>query len=481
MTDWQLRFYHRLPSLCKSMLASAHGYRLRQWRYGAATNGLVQEALERESWGKEQWSAWQRERLAYILERAATRVPYYRNYWEERRRQGDPASWRNLENWPILEKDTIRGREREFVADDCDVRGMYHEHSSGTTGKPLNFWSSRDTIQQWYALFEARWRRWDGLSREDPWALIGGQLVVPFSQKKPPFWVWNAPMKQLYMSSYHLAPDFLPAYLEALQKHQVAYVWGYSSSLHTLAQEMLRLGIRIHLRAAIANAEPLLSHQRQDIEAAFGCPARETYGMTEMAVAASECEHRNLHLWPEVGWLEVLDGERAAGPGEAGDLITTGLLNPDMPLIRYRVGDRGVLSAAASCRCGRSLPILASIVGRVDDVLYTPDGRQIGRLDPVFKAGLGIREAQIVQDTLDAVTIRFVPGPGLRARLRAADDPTAAGPHGSGTRPSGPRGVDSPQRQWKVPGCNLPLAEGTAASSRKSGSENPRKVRPPHA
>lgn len=411
MTDWQLRFYHRLPSPCKSLLASVRGHQLRSWRYGPETERLVAEALERDFWTQEQWRNWQQKRLQFVLHRAATRVPYYRSYWEERRRKGDKASWEDLANWPILEKDTVRAQERAFVADDCDIRRMYHEHSSGTTGKPLNFWSSRDTIRQWYALFEARWRCWYGISRKDNWALVGGQLVVPFAQRKPPFWVWNFPMKQLYMSSYHLAPELIPFYIKALQEYRIEYMWGYSSSLHSLAQEVLRLGLKIKLRAVIANAEPLLSHQRQSIEEAFQCPARETYGMTEMAAAASECEHRNLHLWPEVGWLEILDGERSVEAGETGDLITTGLLNADMPLIRYRVGDRGVFSSATSCSCRRSLPILAAVVGRVDDVLYTPDGRQIGRLDPVFKAGLGIREAQIIQKALDAVTIRFVPAP----------------------------------------------------------------------
>ena len=83
-----------------------------------------------------------------------------------------------------------------------------------------------------------------------------------------------------------------------------------------------------------------------------------------------------------------------------------------MPLIRYRIGDRGALTASpppTACSCGRTLPSLAAVEGRVDDVLFTPDGRRIGRLDPVFKADLPVREAQIVQDTLRRVRIRYVP------------------------------------------------------------------------
>jgi phenylacetate-CoA ligase len=92
-------------------------------------------------------------------------------------------------------------------------------------------------------------------------------------------------------------------------------------------------------------------------------------------------------------------------------LVCTGLLNADMPLIRYRMGDRGALGSTSPCACGRTLPALACIEGRTDDVLYTIDGRRVGRLDPAFKERLPIREAQIVQETLDRVRVRFVPAP----------------------------------------------------------------------
>jgi len=34
------------------------------------------------------------------------------------------------------------------------------------------------------------------------WAILGGQVVVPVAQRHQPFWVWNAALNQLYMSSY---------------------------------------------------------------------------------------------------------------------------------------------------------------------------------------------------------------------------------------------------------------------------------------
>jgi phenylacetate-CoA ligase len=411
MTDLLLKLYHRSPYSLRVLAASLRGYYLRRWRYGPETERLVAEALEREAWSPEKWQAWQEERLAWVLHRAATRVPYYREQWAQRRRQGDDRPWEYLENWPLLEKESIRGNALGFVADDCEVRRMFPEHTSGSSGKPLDLFWSPATVRAWYALFEARWRRWYGVSRFDRWGILGGQLIAPVDQRQPPFWVWNAGLNQLYLSSYHLAPELIPHYLEALKRYRVTYLYGYSSSLYALGQGILNQKRRdLQMAVAITNAEPLYDYQRQVIAEAFQCPVRETYGMSEVVAAAGECEAGQLHQWPEVGFIEVFPGEGSGSNGISGELVCTSLLNGDMPFIRYRVGDRASLSKTGDlCPCRRNLPLLASIDGRVDDVLFTADGRRIGRLDPVFKTKLPILEAQIIQETLNLVKVRYVP------------------------------------------------------------------------
>jgi phenylacetate-CoA ligase len=420
MSDTLLRLYHHLPYPFRVLVASARGYHLRRWRYGPETEQLVEKALEREQWSPEQWKARQEERLAYVLHRAATKVPYYQEYWLQRRRHGDQASGEVLENWPILKKETLRENPRAFVAEDCDTRHMFHEHTSGISGKPLSLWWSRETVRAWYALFEARIRIWNEVSRDDRWAILGGQVVTSFDQIRPPFWVWNAGLRQLYMSSYHLAPDYIPAYLEALARYQVTYMFGYASSMYGLAQIALEKGLEApSLEVAISNAEPLYQHQRESIAQAFQCPVRDTYGMAEIVAAASECQAGTLHLWPEVGIIEVMhdDVDELVPPGQSGRFICTGLLNADMPLIRYEIGDRGALAPEGkACACGRTLPILQEVEGRSDDIVLTPDGRCVGRLDPVFKADLPIREAQIIQESLERVRVRFVPATGYMDR-----------------------------------------------------------------
>lgn len=409
-----LRLYHRMPAWLRDVAVSAHGWRLERWRYGRETERLVEEALERESWTGDKWKSWQEERLARVLDRAARQVPYYRSMWAERRIRGDSGSWERLENWPVLEKEALRRQPEAFVAEDCDRRRMMEEHTSGTSGTPLRMWHSRRALRAWYALFEARWRRWHGVSRRDRWAILGGQLVVAAEQREPPFWGHNRAMRQLYLSSYHLAPQWIPHYVEELRRFRPAYLWGYSSALHTLAEECLRLGVRdLRFRVVLTNAEPLFEHQREAMERAFDAPVRETYGMSEMVAAAGECEEGRLHWFPEAGFVEILNADSSG----TGDLVATGLLDEDMPLVRYRVGDRVKPAAERErCECGRGLPLLERVEGRCDDVIVTPDGRRVGRLDPVFKGGLPVREAQIVQEEIDRVRVRVVPGAEFGAR-----------------------------------------------------------------
>lgn len=424
MSDLRLQIYHRLPAPLRSVAASLRGYYLNSWRYGAESEQLIAAAQEREQWSAAQWQAWQQERLARVLHRAATQVPFYREQWAERRRRGDQASWEELQNWPVLPKDAVRNHPTAFVADGCDRRQMYHEQTSGTTGKPMQVWWSRAAVRAWFALYELRNRRWHGVNRRQNWAILGGQAVVPAHVQRPPFWVWNLPMRQLYLSSNHISRQNLPAFIEALRRYEITHMITYSSSAAQLAREALAQNLVPQgLQVVITNAEPLLPWQRTTIQQGLGCPARETYGQAEIVTAASECPHGRLHLWPEVGCTEVLadDADTPQTSGQTGRLICTSLLNEDMPLVRYAVGDRGRLAtenpgaaATEACACGRTLPLIEEIEGRSNDLLQTRDGRFVYWINPVFYS-LPVREAQVIQESLDLLRVLYVPAPEFTA------------------------------------------------------------------
>jgi phenylacetate-CoA ligase len=409
--------YRMLPYPAKILAASAHGYRLRRWRYGPETDRLVGEAIERDGFSPDKWKAWQAERLAPLLHRAATTVPFYRQQWTGRRQAGDRARWDELANWPLLSKESVRANPGAFVADDRDVRKLYLVETSGTTGKPLRLWRPRETERRWFALIEARLRIWNGVSRQDRWSICGGQRVTSGDRRRPPFWVWNHALHQLYLSSYHVSPANVPAYIAALARHGIRYMLGYPSALAALANGVIERGLSPSPTSVIlSNAEPLLDRQRDVIGRAFRAPVRDTYGQAEMVAAASECAAGSMHLWPDVGVAEWLvdDADAPVEPVRVGRLVSTGLLNEAMPLVRYEMGDRGFAAdSAAVCACGRLLPVLKGFEGRTADLLFTPAGSPVGGLDTIFHSGLHMREAQIVQERRNLIRIRVVPAAGF--------------------------------------------------------------------
>jgi phenylacetate-CoA ligase len=274
--------------------------------------------MAREQWAPERMRRWQEERLTRMLELAATRVPHYRRCWQGRR------GWDRIEEWPLLGKESLRAFPNSFLIDGSDITKMQRLHTSGTTGTPLDLWATREVEREWWALFEARWRRWYGVSYLDRWAVIGGKPVAPLNQKRPPYWVWDASQQLLYLSTYHLSPDSCGSYLDEIQRRKIRCLRGYSSSLYSLAEAALRQKRTVELRVVITYAEALYDWQRKAIAAAFGCPVRETYGMVEMTAAAGECEHGRMHLWPEAGYTEILADGAPALPGQQGELVATG-------------------------------------------------------------------------------------------------------------------------------------------------------------
>ena len=56
--------------------------------------------------------------------------------------------------------------------------------------------------------------------------------------------------------------------------------------------------------------------------------------------------------------------------------------------------------------------VFLDVDGRVEDYVQTPDGRLVGRLDHVFKEQLDVAEAQIIQETNEAIEVLVIPRGG---------------------------------------------------------------------
>lgn len=418
-----LNIYHGLPAPVWPLVASFRALSLKRRRYGSIYRAALPEIRSRLTWEKTRWEAFQKAQLAEILNQASVTVPIYRGQPAPDQHPGeDPL--RLLTRWPLIDVDHFRKNPDQYRDVEHGYRHCVELFTSGTTGTPKKIIRDPRAEQLNYAYTEARWRNTAGVHLGNRWVMIGGQLVIPVARRRRPFGVAAFPMNQLYMSSYHLQPEFARDYMTAIKRWNPVYLLGYASSLNMLAKFAQQTGITLNLKSIISNAEPLYESVRARLESTFGCKVFDTYGGTEGAFLGFECAHGRMHISPDFGVFEILrENGSECVPGEVGRVVVTGLTNRAMPLIRYPNGDAAAWAEPGPCRCGSSFPVIEHIEGRTDDLIELPNGRLIGRLDPVFKAEFPLREAQIVQKRDDSIEVLIVkdsagtvPENGTRAR-----------------------------------------------------------------
>jgi phenylacetate-CoA ligase len=253
--------------------------------------------------------------------------------------------------------------------------------------------------QTYYAIFEARVLYWAGLDYKVARGVIGGRRIIRDGDAKGPYYRYNIVEKQTYLSAYHLSPKTVENYVEGIKKHKVKYLTGYASANYFLARFIEEAGIEPpRIKAVLTSADKLTEEMRETFRRVYGCEAFDSYNGVEATCLISECEHHRLHIVPDVGILEVLnDRGEPCKPGETGEAVTTGLLNFDQPLIRYRMGDLIRLAEDQTCKCGRPMPVVDEIVGRVEDTVVGPDGREMVRFHGIFYNIPAIIEGQVIQ------------------------------------------------------------------------------------
>lgn len=402
--------YARLPIFAQNLACTWSGRRRARARFTPYFRRTLAE-WERTGQGPlDALHALQRERLVRLVERCRRYAPHYRNLAPASAAR-DPleAIARTLAAIPPLDKAEYGAQPQSFIARDVPRRRLRRGQTSGTTGTALPLRYTPEALAEEYATVW-RLRRSCGVELRDPHLSFGGQIIVPFGQRRPPFWRRNAHAGQTLFSLYHMAPANLPAYAEAIHALPARYAQGYPSSLHLIGRALLEAGRPLpagRLAAVFTSSESLLAFQRETIETAFGAPVHDRYGTSEFAVSMTACPEQRLHVDMEFCIVEVEVVEETDA-WVRGPLLVTGLGNDAVGFLRYRIGDVGT-RLKRPCACGRPGDVFADVDGRIEDYVMTPDGRRVGRLDHIFKAQRDVAEAQILQESKEAIEVRVVP------------------------------------------------------------------------
>lgn len=398
-----MKAYAHAPVWMQNLLISAYGLRLRRVRYGPVGRETLARLRESQGISSPELRRQQLQALSSVVAHAASDVPFYRS---RKLPHSDFDALEQLDELPLLNKSEVQAAGREMISDRYRNQRLTEIHTGGTTGKPLAIYCDSATLQRNYAFF-ARFKESAGIRDGARVATFAGRTLVPLGAG-PPYWRRNRVANTLLFSSYHIGPSTLPNYVEALGDFNPELIDSYPSSIEPIARYMLEHDIKsIRPTAVITSSETLFPAVRALIERAFGCRVFDHYGSAEMAALITQCGSGSYHVESQFGVVELLDDNRPVGAGERGEIVATGFINPVMPLIRYRMGDFAV-RGSGPCKCGRPGETIDRIEGRVDDVIVTPEGNLVGRLDPIFKSVSSLYETRIVQDEVDHLRVEIV-------------------------------------------------------------------------
>jgi phenylacetate-CoA ligase len=382
-----------------------------------------------EHWSSAQFTAYQSRLLAPLLRHCAREVPYYGRLFREIGLDAAAVSAGNARRWlnrlPILDKETFRQDAEQFLARSAPRFHPRAITTSGTTGTPLTvYWDKGSNVLEFCSI-QRLWR-WAGIRVGEPFLDLRSRLFTgeekQLIRRGRVLFIRSWKANGLELSSDYIDPGNLAEYYELLLRYRPVLVRGHPQAIQHLAGLLRGRGMDgWRPRAVTTASETLYDFQRREIEATWRAPVLDSYGLKEHNVFIAQCAQGRYHVFPEYGICEIVDDQgQPVGPGQEGWIVATGLHNYAQPLLRYHTRDRAVAGDGGACPCGRTLPTVQRIIGRIDDCLYTRDGKRFSGMHFAFFGCRGIKTARLCQEDWTRVTVELVATPQFTPSEQAA-------------------------------------------------------------
>ncbi|MGD0318460.1 MAG: hypothetical protein ABSB56_02030 [Nitrososphaerales archaeon] len=362
-----------------------------------------------------------------ITTHAYNNVPLYKEKFDA---QGiRPEHIRSLEDvqkLPFTTKQEVRdGIPDRSMARGSDLGDCIRASTSGTSGGPMAVFYDKRFMDYCMAAWRFRKRLAIGVKPWQKVMVIGyGGLIAPKKDQDQSGELARMKRKSQGRESLgpivHLLRDRekrvtvgsdANEVLTQILKFDPKLIRGTPSYLRLLAEAMAERGIEgLGDKVVRTEGEVTDEETRKYLESSFKCKVFDEYSSWDFGNGAWQCTKREgYHIDADLLILEVVRGNERVSPGERGEIVVTNLLNYAMPLIRYRVGDIGVIDGK-TCSCGRGLPLLKSIEGREADCFTLPGGQLITprTIMTVIQGTPGVSRYQAVQESMNQVRIELM-------------------------------------------------------------------------
>ena len=335
-------------------------------------------------------------------------IPFYRKAFKLRGLvPHNFKSIKEIRDYPVITRADIQNNDANFLSKKIKSGKVKQSHSSGSTGRPLWVSFDPDTWVRKKYLSKLRSRMECGMKMSERVAIYdteSPEVLTRRNQSK----IYSTPL--LKARFFSIFKDTKNGIAELLQ-------WA-PQNIDSLPSHLFQLAIEMEqneltpsiFKRIFTSSEYLESNMRRYIQDRYAADVFDIYGCTELKEIAWECErHNGYHINEDEVLVEILDDDKPAGWGEVGDIVLTDLRNRAMPLIRYRIGDRG-LFRPGPCSCGRTFALMEPSAGRSSDFIITPDGHKLSpyRFTTAIEKINGLLQYQLIQEDVQSIIVKAI-------------------------------------------------------------------------
>ena len=383
------------------------------WKYIKHSNVLsCYKALRNHQWNTlEENKKIQRKKLYTLIKYANQNIPYYKRIVKEYNIQfSEDTIFDDIKKFPLLTKDVIRNNFDELYKFRDNT--YYRNTSGGSTGEPAVFYQDSSYFA-WNTATKIFFDEWAGRKIGEPMVRLWAS-TQDISKAGQGFkgYLRQQLSGVTTLSAYRMSAKNIYKYVQIINNIRPCLIFAYTSSIDELARSIQEHHLSIYSpKVIMTSAGVLYPEVRTRIERVFQAPVFNRYGSREVGDIACNCEkNQGLHIIPTIHYIEILDNQgKEVKLGETGEIVVTLLTNYTMPLIRYKIEDRGIFSEM-ECSCGRGFPLLKKVEGRIRSMFRNKQGNVIdgGVFIRLFFFRDNIKQYQVIQESLEHITINLV-------------------------------------------------------------------------
>ncbi len=375
-------------------------------------------------WAPDRLLRHQMAQIQSLLIHAYKHVPFYRERLGPLAERQLPRLTMDIfRELPLLQRTDIQDAGAAMVTRELPEGhgGVFDIRTSGSTGRPLEIKGTSMTAL-FYRAIGVRAELWH--QRDFHSKVVALKNIKPGEEDpRPGPWISGVPTGPGIKLAMAQPVSTL---LDQILAEDPDYLQAHASTLRELIRHSVAVGRKPERLLAVKTESEMVEPDLRDFcRREWGVPISDIYSCQEANLLAIECPDNppHYHIQSEAALVEVLgDDGKPCGPGETGRVVITSLHNYATPLVRYEIGDYA--EVGEPCSCGRGLPVLNHIAGRLRNLAVLPSGEKV---TPVLNServlnDLPIRQFQLIQKSVDEIEARIV----VTQPMTGADEATFA-------------------------------------------------------